>query len=337
MTDLERSIAAYAEFLDEASRARSADHDLHTEDERGDVIVVDIGTLEKTTDERVWRRWQPWTLLTAAAVIVVIVAIAAFSGAEESSPTDVVDSPDDTGAPEPPAMDTSQPWDLVFISDGEGLGVANRWAERIQLELGVEVRVHNHVPLPGDHSAVYVRDFLDEPGSALAEQIADAEVVAVFANPLGSGVSGQDAGACISTSIDPRDPPQLYSAEDFVPYGEVLSSIFATVFELRKGAPTIVRAMDAYVPVVDAWHAAGVQTECMAMFELISETTRSAAAGFGVPMASMFDAFNGPDHDEDPNEKGFLDGGGGYPSAKGKDVMVEALHSLGYEPTGQAP
>jgi hypothetical protein len=59
MIDLERSIAAYAELLDEASRARSADHIDRTEDQPGDVIVVDIGTPERITDERVWRRWLP--------------------------------------------------------------------------------------------------------------------------------------------------------------------------------------------------------------------------------------------------------------------------------------
>lgn len=306
-------------------------------DRTSPVSLVDIETRESTTDERVGRRWLRWTVAAAAAVVLVIVAIAAFRGTEESSPVDVVDSPEDTGTPDPPdppVMDTSEPWDLQFISDGLGTGVARAWAERIEQDMGVEVRVHDDAHLSEDDSAVGLLERLEAPDSRLVEQIVEAEIIAVFANPVGSGV-GEDAWTCISTSAEPRDPPMLYSEEDFVAYGEDLRSIFTTVFELRDGAPTIVRAMDSFVPTLDEWRAAGVEAECMAIFELISDTTRAAAAELGIPTASMLDAFNGPDHDEDPREKGLVGPGGTFASVEeGREAMVDVLHGLGYEPTG---
>jgi hypothetical protein len=46
--------------------------------------------------------------------------------------------------------------------------------------------------------------------------------------------------------------------------------------------------------------------------------------------ASFYDAFNGPDHDEDPQEKGHTAGDGYHPSREGASAGAEVPHSLGY-------
>ncbi len=70
----------------------------------------------------------------------------------------------------------------------------------------------------------------------------------------------------------------------------------------------------------------------MAAWEAFSQAIREAAAEFGVPTASMFDAFNGPNHDEDPREKGFIGSDKQHTTDEGKAAMVEVLHALGYDP-----
>lgn len=47
---------------------------------------------------------------------------------------------------------------------------------------------------------------------------------------------------------------------------------------------------------------------------------------------TMYDAFNGPDHSEDPREKGYIGSDGAHTSPAGREAMVAALHIAGYEP-----
>jgi hypothetical protein len=238
-----------------------------------------------------------------------------------------VDTTEAAGETEP--VETSEPWDLVWFSDSTGWGVADLWGARIEQELGVEVRVHDYAT--GDLTASRVRAWIEADGSEHRESVAGAEVIVIFGNPIGSGATS-DIGTCVSTSTAPRDPPQNYTAEDFLPYRDLLVSIYETVFDLRKGQPTVVRAIDMYNPVIADWREAGIEAECTTAWEAFSQTIRGAAAEFGVPTASMFDAFNGPSHDEDPREKGFIGSDKQHTTDEGKAAMVEVLHALGYDP-----
>jgi lysophospholipase L1-like esterase len=57
------------------------------------------------------------------------------------------------------------------------------------------------------------------------------------------------------------------------------------------------------------------------------------AAEFDVPVAPVFDTFNGPNHDEDPRDKGYISVDGAHPSGEGAKAIAELLRDLGYEPT----
>ncbi len=161
------------------------------------------------------------------------------------------------------AMDTSEPWDLVWFSDSTGFGLAELWGERIHDELGVEVVVHDYAV--GGLSAAQVLSWIGDGDVSLPEikeELAGAEVV-VYGNPEGSGETS-DIGTCVSTDTTPRPAPVRSSAADWQPYGDVLAQVYDIVFDLRDGKPTIVRAMDMYNPVIDDWRAAGIEAECTA-------------------------------------------------------------------------
>lgn len=231
------------------------------------------------------------------------------------------------------AMDTSEPWDLVWYSDSTGFGLAELWAERIEKELGVEVRVNDFSS--GGLPAATVLGWIGE-GIGLPvhrELLAGAEIVVVFGNPRNSGAT-DDLETCVSTSTAPRDGPSDTSIESWEPYRDVLTSIWEIIFDLRDGEPTILRAMDMYNPVIADWREAGIEEECAAGWEAFAQTIKDAAADYDVPTASMFDAFNGTSHDEDPREKGFIGSDKMHTTDEGKAAMVEVLHALGYEPVG---
>ena len=246
------------------------------------------------------------------------------------------------GCDNSPALDTSEPWDLVWYSDSTGWGVAELWAERIEEEFGVEVQVYDHAK--GVLPAVEILKSLggmpdggsDDFGRLgdTRHVVAEAEVIVVYGNPIDSG-STDDLEQCVTTSKAPRDPPTEYSSEDFEPYREILASIYEEIFTLVGDRPVIVRAIDSYNPVVADQEEAGVKEECIEAWEAWSTSIGEAASEFRVPMVSMYDKFNGTDHSEDPRLKGYILGDGQHTTTGGQSAMVEALHEVGYEPIDQ--
>lgn len=241
------------------------------------------------------------------------------------------------GCADEATLDTTGPWDLVWFSDSSGWFVADQWANRIEEDLGVEVRVHDHAE--GGLSLVEVLDSLDgeDDGSHsrlpdLREEVANAEIVVVYGNPVDSGAT-TDIETCVSTDTTPRQGPTHYSEADWDPYREILDSIFETVVDLRGDQPTIVRAIDLYVPVIADWRDAGILNECTQAWEMWSQVIQDTASAYGIETVSMFNTFNGADHTEDPREKGYIGSDGEHTLPVGQSAMVEALHARGYTPS----
>ena len=266
--------------------------------------------------------------LIAAAIILALFGSFLLAGMLTTQPGDEV-------APAAGTLDTSEPWDLVWYSDSGGWGVADLWAARIEEELGVEVRVHDHAV--GNLTAVEVLESLSEPAGGFVrlgdtrDEVAEAEIVVVYGNPRDSGAS--DAiETCVSTSPIPRDPPPTATGEGLQPYREILESIYERVFALVGDRPVIVRAIDLYNPVIADWRLAGIEAECTATWETWSDTMRAAAAEFGVPLVSIYDTLNGPDHAADPRLEGFIASDGEHLLPPGREVAAAAMHEAGYEP-----
>jgi hypothetical protein len=224
-------------------------------------------------------------------------------------------------------LDRSEPWDLVWFSDSMGWNVAEAWAGLIEDAEGVEVRVHDYVigGAPIEQFLAMVSDDED-----IRREVADAEIIVVYANP--ANTAPPDAEVCVSelSTIDP-DPPEFYTSADFAAYGDVFRDTFEVIFELRAGQPTVIRVFDQFAGYLVDWREAGIEAECTATFEAASGAIREAADDHGVAMASVYDVFNGPDHDEDPREKGYVASDGYHASLRGASAHAEILHSLGYD------
>ncbi len=287
-----------------------------------------------------WREVRVMRLKQVILVVVALMLLATGCGGEDTAtptPASTASTPTTTQpttavptTTTAPATTTSEPWDMVFISDSFGLGVAQAWAERIEEAEGVEVRVHAHVV--GQLSLAQVREWFTEKDEfRIREEVADAEIIFVFGNP--DGIAHVDMGTCGSTSKAPRDPPEHNTPADWAPYGDVLRDILDEIFELRAGQPTVIRVADYFASAIADWREAGIEAECTAGWEAWAGVIREAADEYGVGMASWYDAFNGPDHDEDPREKGYIADDGWHQSHDaGVAAQVEVLHALGYDP-----
>jgi lysophospholipase L1-like esterase len=74
---------------------------------------------------------------------------------------------------------------------------------------------------------------------------------------------------------------------------------------------------------------------CTTTFETMSDAIRLAAERSGATMVSAFDALNGPNHDVDFAQAGYLSDDM-HLNAAGGAVVAEALADAGFEPS-QAP
>lgn len=235
-------------------------------------------------------------------------------------------------------MDELDEWDLVYISDSTGWGVADRYAANIEMDTGKTVNVHNYAT--GNLSALWVLNALEsDPDSitslameSLQSDLAEAEVIVFFANPRGTPAEGGVQGGmekCIGGSRAPDDCTlQLYE-----PYIENLISIYEKIFALRNGRPTIIRAIGFYNPLISRHRDNEIEIECTLCFENFNKAVQMAAEEFNIPFVSVFDAFNGKNHDEDPREKGYISSDGIHASKEGQQVIADILSEVGYEPT----
>jgi hypothetical protein len=225
-------------------------------------------------------------------------------------------------------------WHLVIIGDSSLWELGDAFAAQIKKDAGVEVVLEDYA-LPS-LSAGEVLKALQTGKSTryfklqrLPASLRDAEVVVMFVNPV--------------DSIDPEKPlnldgcffsraPETCDSESFEKWTADLQAIWAEIFRLREGQPVILRATDLYNPLVTPWNERGVFEACTKCWEKMSDASRLAAEAYGIPFLSRLDAFNGPNHDEDPRQKGFIVSDGEHPSDLAAQFTAQRLSEMGYEP-----
>jgi len=274
-------------------------------------------------------------LILGALLIWMLVSCGTLPPAEPTA-TSIPASPT-PGPSSVPSESQQRPeteWHLVVIGDSSLGGLGKAFASQMENDVGVQVVLHNHVF--GGLSAGRVLRALQAEAplslswdEELANDLRQAEVVVMFTNPV--------------DSVDPERPldldgcfvnhaPASCGPETFAQYTADLKAIWARILELRAGQPTILRATDIYNPLVSPWNEAGVFEACSECWENMSQAARLAAEAYNIPFLSRYDAFDGPNHDEDPREKGYIHADGEHPSELASQFTAELLSQMGYDP-----
>ena len=128
-----------------------------------------------------------------------------------------------------------------------------------------------------------------------------------------------------------EEPPVVPTVEDWQPYRDVLDEVYDEIWKARGGRPVVLRAHDIYNGFIAPWREVGIEAECTANWEVEMQVIREAAEANGAVFVSFFDVFNGPEHDEDPREKGWIDDDGMHANDDGGAVAAEALAAVGFE------
>jgi hypothetical protein len=235
---------------------------------------------------------------------------------------------------QPNPLDELETWDMVYISDSTGFGVPDKFAANIERDTGKQVVVHNW--LQGGLPVLEVlEDLHAEPWIRnLSEDIAEAELIIFFANPRGDPEKGGLNQGGIETCMNARSCrlPEDCSSEYYAPYIENIEKFYQEIFALREGQATIIYALDLYNPLISEHQECGTEDGCTQCWETFNAAVHQAAKEYGIPVVSVYDLFNGPDHDQDPRAKGYIISDGEHTSESGQQAIADLLSQAGYTP-----
>jgi hypothetical protein len=214
-------------------------------------------------------------------------------------------------------------WDYVAIGDNDTWGFFKDYAAHLEADLGVNVTIHDK-HIGGMTSSSLLTRLHKNKG--LREVLSGAEVVTFTAKPV-DHIGYQ----CMNEDKADLD----CSPEALAAFEEDYGAIIAEIASLRRGSETIIYTMDLYMPFHRLWREKGIYDECWSCWEAVNESIHRVAAEHGIPVAPVYDAFNGPGHDEDPQDKGYVlttDTFMGNVDEKGRAVIADLFRQLGYEP-----
>ena len=235
---------------------------------------------------------------------------------------------------QPNPLDEIEEWDMVYISDSSGWGVPEKFAANIERDTGKQVVVHRWLK-GGLHALTVLEDLQGKPAlRSLPDDVAEAELIIFFANPRGEPEKGGINLGGIETCMDSRScrEPEDCSIEYYNSYVDNLKKIYGEIFALREGQATIFRAVDLYNPLISEHQECGTDAVCTNCWETFNRAVHQAAEAYGVPVVSVYDLFNGSNHDQDPREKGYIGADGEHTTEIGQQAIADLLSQSGYVP-----
>ena len=290
-------------------------------------------------------------------IFLIAVSCLLLASCGEKESTDSTTSTTSTTVPTPTTMavqdeassdagpfPAGEPVDLLVMTDSSGIGVAERYAPLAAEALDREIRVHNWAR--GGEPITVILDWVQ---TTLADKVAEAEIIVVYGFPGGLEYDLPEPSllACdeaLDAVLVPEEytgdwtpgpkwepTPVVATVEDWQPYRDVLDQVYDEIWKLRDGQPTIIRTYDVPWGLVAAWKELGIEAECIANWEIKAQVEREAAEANGAGFVSLFDVFNGPNHDEDPVEKGWMKDDLMHAGDEGLDVIAATLAAYGFE------
>jgi lysophospholipase L1-like esterase len=223
--------------------------------------------------------------------------------------------------------------DSLATGDGATNGYVYRYADLLEVDTETTVNVYN-LGVSGLTSERLRAEI--EHNQSARDAIGQAEVITINigANDLlwarGSyrtgGCGGADNQDCLRQAV-----------EDFQTNWD---AILAEVTGLRSPDVAIVRTIDFYNPSVNVDRATGSRPDAGAndfevfkrYLEQVNSHIAKSSDAYGIPYARVYEAFNGPNGDEDPSIKGYMSSDRIHPSDSGHAAIAQELRKLAYKP-----
>jgi hypothetical protein len=186
------------------------------------------------------------------------------------------------------------------------------YADYIENDLGIKVNLH-YKSEGGQDSDMLLADLRED--DKLRALVREAEVVTVWTG----GQRAKSAYTHKGMSCD-----RLLEAMD-----RDLGAIVAEILALRGGNETIIHLIEDYHSKVLHKKELGFFEDKKACIEEVHAIVHQVANKYGVLVAPVYHAFNGPEGEDDPED--YLEDGV-HTNATGDAIIAGLLRELGYEP-----
>jgi lysophospholipase L1-like esterase len=223
-------------------------------------------------------------------------------------------APAATPAPTPPPV-----WTYVVLGDSSSWAFPQFYARYMEADLKIKVNVINRT-IGGVTSAGVLDQIRTD--QQVRKDVGQANVVTFYGNPLDligmRIVTGRqsDAYDCSPQKV------ATYKAE----MGAMASEILA----LRKGQPTIIRTYTRFMPFYRIWREAGQFDEFRRCLAALDAAILEMGRERGILVVDVGVALNGPNHDQDPTDKGYISGDGIHENDAGGQAVADVFRAAGY-------
>jgi lysophospholipase L1-like esterase len=110
-----------------------------------------------------------------------------------------------------------------------------------------------------------------------------------------------------------------------------VEAIYSALTAICDPSDTLIRALDTYVLHVEDQHESGTLHITNPYIQETRDFLHETAAGYGIPVARVYDEFMGPDGTDDPQDRGLVMTDQRHPTEAGALLIAEMLHDLGYD------
>ncbi|NNC41594.1 MAG: SGNH/GDSL hydrolase family protein [Acidimicrobiia bacterium] len=227
---------------------------------------------------------------------------------------------------------------LVYVSlgpsgnffPGPTTGMIFLYADILEEELGAEVD-HRNYTIGGDTAPALLERM--RTNDRLRQDLAEAHVVTlmfpidhwVLALQTNSGYQGMDPASCGG------DDNQQCLRDAAIIDRQHVDDLLEELTLQCPPDEILIRIADTYMIHTRDQAAAGSLEIVIPYWRDAQEYIEEAAARYGIPVAHVFDALNGPGGLEDPQQKGLMLDDQEHPNEAGARLMADLLGALGYD------
>jgi lysophospholipase L1-like esterase len=218
-------------------------------------------------------------------------------------------------------------WDYVALGDSITMGMAPRYAEMLEQDLGVTITLHER-----QVSYLSSEDLLKmlRTDEQLRQELQEAEVITF-------NISFRIIGNAM-TKYTYGEPGECGGVDNQDCIREAFSRIMANTDDIFAEIVSLCRPSETLIRTIDTWHIKVTEEKDLGIFDTTNKYWREVnahvievATSYGIPVARLYDAFMGKDGIEDPRDLGLVQFDGIHPTSDGVDLMTSLLQDLGYE------
>ena len=212
------------------------------------------------------------------------------------------------------------------MGDCQVFRLTPRYAEYLERDLGVKVRIHDWAR--GELGSSRLLEAL-RTDPELRRDIGEAEVVIfdIMPTPLQNPANTYAFGSPSACGGTDNQDCLRAGLED---YKADTDAIIAEIVSLRSPSEALIRTMETHEFMARDWKEAGALDVINSYKQAANAHVIQVASEHHIPVARVYAAFRGPNGDEDPVDKGYA-----YdqlhPTEEGADLMAELFRELGYE------